>query len=163
MRRHLLRVTRGADAFASLIRALGAAGQRAGWLELAAPSSVPDELEAAASRDVLRAVAVGEGRSVAVKPLKGEPVLRDVLREHFRGCRLVLVRGDLPPSDDGPPPPGLEPRGEDWLVSPHGAASRTMTTDQLTAALAKPRPWSPAESAARPRGEPSAPRGKKRK
>lgn len=154
MRQHLLRVTREADAFAGLIRALGETGERAGWLELAAPSSVPAELESAAGRGVLRAVAVGPGRSVAVKPLKGEPVLKDLLREHFRGCRLVLVRGDLA-SAKTDPVPGLEPRGEDWLVTREGAESRAMTTDQLIAALAKPRPWNRTEGAG---GSPGAER-----
>jgi hypothetical protein len=147
MRPHLLRVTREAGAFAGLIRALGEAGERVGWLELAAPSSLPAELEAAAGRGVLRAVAAGDGRSVAVKPLKGEPVLKDLLREHFRGCRLVLVRGDLPPAKDDPVP-SLEPREDGWLVTPEGAAGRTLTTDRLIAALAKPRPWNRTESAA---------------
>lgn len=140
MRQHLLRVTHAADAFAGLIAALRRAGVRVGWLELAPPSRWPEELEAAAGRGALRAVAVGGGRSVAVKPMRGEPVLRDLLREHFRGCGLVLVSGEIRGCHESTTP-RLEPHGEDWLLRPDGETPRTLTTDQLIAALRKPRPW----------------------
>src|SRR5436309_2065242 len=102
-RAHLLRIDEGPERFAALVAALAAAGMRAGWLDLAGERGesppAPGDLEAAAAAGVLRAVAVGRGprggRSIAVKPLKGEPVLADLLREHFRGCALVLVRGEL--------------------------------------------------------------------
>ncbi|HEY8021841.1 MAG TPA: hypothetical protein VIH93_12105 [Thermoanaerobaculia bacterium] len=133
---HLLRVDEGPRAFAALVAALGAAGMRAGWLDLAGSAGpLPPDLEAAAAAGVLRAVAAGGGRSVAVKPLKGAPVLGDLLREHFRGCALVLVRGEAAV-------PHLAIDGEGWRVSPPGEAERTYATADLVAALRRPRPWS---------------------
>ena len=132
---HLLRVDEGPERFAPLVEAARALGLRIGWLELeAVPAPAP--LEAAASLGVLRAVAVGEGRTVAVKPLRGTPVLRDLLREHFRGCALVLVRGKLEA-------PSLTPVEEGWSVEAPGSAALRYTADQLATALRKPRPWVP--------------------
>jgi hypothetical protein len=132
---HLLRVAASADRFAPLIAAARALDLRIGWLDLAAATSpLPESLAGAAALDVLRAVAVGEGRTVAVKPLRGAPVLRDLLREHFRGCALVLVRGEADA-------PALEPEGDSWRLAPAGAAARLLTTEQLAAALRKPHPW----------------------
>ncbi len=98
------------------------------------PAPVPESLEAAASRGVLRAVAIGGGRAVAVKPIRGEPVLRDVLREHFSGCLLVLVTGEIDA-------PLLAPSGEDWTLGPEVAAAKRWTTAKIVAELRKPRPW----------------------
>lgn len=131
---HLLRVEQGAAEFAALIAALGERGWRAGWLELKAPEPVAENLETAAGAGALRAVAVGGGRSVALKPMKGAPVVRDVLREHFHGCRLVLVRGELDA-------PLLAPRGEGWVVSGADGAERGYATEDLVEALGRPRPW----------------------
>lgn len=132
---HLLRVDEGPDRFAPLIEAARGLGLRIGWLDLGAVTSpVPDALETAAGFGVLRAVAVGEGRAVAVKPLRGAPVLRDLLREHFQGCALVLVRGPVNA-------PLLAPDGEGWRVEPPGAASRLFESEQLASALRKPHPW----------------------
>ena len=64
---HLLRVEDPPDFFAPLIEAARALGLRIGWLELgAAPAPVPESLESAAGLGVLRAVSVGQGRTVAV-------------------------------------------------------------------------------------------------
>jgi hypothetical protein len=93
-------------------------------------------LEIAAGLGALRAVSVGEGRTVAVKPLRGAPVLEDLLREHFQGCALVLVRGEVAA-------PRLTIGEGAWIVSPPGAASRSYTVDRLAAALRKPEPWDP--------------------
>lgn len=135
---HLLRVEEEPAHFAPLIEAARALGLRIGWLELDADSRpVPESLEIAASFGVLRAVSVGEGRTVAVKPLRGQPVLRDLLREHFQGCALVLVRGEVAA-------PLLTIREASWIVSPPGAASRSFTMEQLAAALRKPAPFEPA-------------------
>jgi len=91
---HLLRVDDAPGRFAPLIDAARALGLRIGWLDLGgATTPVPEALETAAALSVLRAVAVGEGRTVTVKPMRGAPVLKDLLREHFRGCVMVLVRG----------------------------------------------------------------------
>jgi hypothetical protein len=134
---HLLRVTLSPDRFVSLIESARALNLRLGWLDWPGECPVPSSLEVAADLRVLRAVAVGEGRTVSVKPLRGRPVLKDLLREHFLGCALVLVRGDVDA-------PALEPDGDFWRLQLPGSserASRRLTTAELSEALRKPHPW----------------------
>jgi hypothetical protein len=132
---HLLRVEEGPDRFAPLIEAARALGLRVGWLDLgASPAPLPADLERAAGLGALRAVAVGEGRAVAVKPLRGAPVLKDLLREHFQGCALVLVRGPVNA-------PRLVPDGAGWRVEPSGAAARRYKSEDLASVLRAPHPW----------------------
>lgn len=136
---HLLRVDGPPERYESLFAAVRAEGLRLGWLDLAtsSPASAPAPLDTAAGLGALRAVAVTADRSVAVKPLKGAPVLRDLLREHFRGCVLVLVCGET--SDIAV----LQEAGEGWAVTAPGEAARAFTTAGLAAALRRPRPWGP--------------------
>jgi hypothetical protein len=129
---HLLRVEDPPDRFAPLIEAARAEGLRIGWLELADVVTVPEVLESAAGLGVLRAVSVGGGRTVAVKPLRGEPVLKDLLREHFLGCALVLVRGEVAA-------PRLSPDGDRWRVETSGEAARAYDTAQLMGVLRSPK------------------------
>lgn len=131
---HLLRAAGGPAAFAPLIAAARAAGLRVGWLQLAPPGPAPPALDEAAAAGVLRAVGVGEGRSVAVKPLAGPAVLRDLVREHFRGCALLLVDGPVEA-------PVLAPVADAWRLETAGAPPRLLTTDGLLARLRRPRPW----------------------
>ncbi|HYG62090.1 MAG TPA: hypothetical protein VEL74_05885 [Thermoanaerobaculia bacterium] len=131
---HLLRVEEGPERFAPLIEAARAEGLRVGWLDLAPPPPMAGDLETAAAAGVLRAVAVGGDRSVVVKPLRGAPVLQDLLREHFRGTALVLVRGELEA-------PLLRWVGEEWEVTVPGQAAVRLETGRLVPALRKPRPW----------------------
>lgn len=132
---HLLRVDDPPERFAPLIEAARTLSLRIGWLELGGTAHpVPPVLEAAAALSVLRAVEVGEGRTVAVKPLRGAPVLKDLLREHFRGCALVLVRGEIEA-------PSLRIEEPAWIVTPPGAASRSYTLEKLAETLRKPHPW----------------------
>jgi hypothetical protein len=144
---HLLRVDEGPERFAVLLAALAAAGLRAGWLELGAAEPAAASLESAAALGARRAVAAGGGRSVAVKVLRGEPVLRDLLREHFPGCALVLVRvrgGEAPAPEGVPlaPAPALFPSGDGWRIARAGdAAAQQFDTPGLLAALRRPRPW----------------------
>jgi hypothetical protein len=137
-RPHLLVVEEGPERFAPLFAAAREIGLRIGWLDLpdptAPPPSLPADLEAAAALGALRAVSAGDGRSVAVKPLRGAPVLGDLLREHFRGSALVLVRGAILA-------PRLTLEGESWKVAPPGEAARLYTTGDFAAALRRPRPW----------------------
>lgn len=144
---HLLRVAGEPAVYASLIESVRADGGRVGWLELApsAPSAAPDpeplpaRLGQAADLGVLRAVAVGSRRTVAVKPRRGQTVVRDLLREHFRGCRAVLVSGEVDA-------PLLIAEGGSWTVRIEGA-ERRHTTESLVRALRKPRPFGePSES-----------------
>lgn len=135
---HLLRPAEPVAEYTELIAALRDAGLRAGYLDLAEAPAVPAGLETAAAAGALRAVGVGGGRSVALKPLRGAPVLRDLLREHFRGCRLVLVRGDVEA-------PIVHRDGGRWRVED---SERTLTTQEMIAALRKPHPWGPETDAA---------------
>jgi hypothetical protein len=80
----------------------------------------------------MRAVSIGAGRTVSVKPMRGAPVLRDVLREHFRGCALVLVRGEVDA-------PALRPDGEGWMMDMPGFAGRPYRTAELVAAFRSPK------------------------
>lgn len=76
---------------------------------------------------------------MVVKPLKGEPVLKDLLREHFRGCVLVLIQGEAAA-------PLLQPQAdaESWTVTVSGEAARAFTSGELAEALRSPRPpWAP--------------------
>jgi len=146
---HLLRVEEGPERFAPLLAALAAAGLRTGWLELGPAEPAAASLESAAALGARRAVAAGGGRSVAVKALRGEPVPRDLLREHFPGCVLVLVlvrvRGAEPPAPGGVPlaaAPALFPSGDGWRIARAGdAAAQQFDTPGLLAALRRPRPW----------------------
>jgi hypothetical protein len=136
---HLLAVEGSPERFAPLAAALGEAGLRLGWLDVSAATSspLPPALEQAAALGVLRAVAVGGGRAVAVKPLKGAPVLRDLLREHFRGCAAVLVTGDVAAET-----PRLEPQGEGgYRITIPGEAARDLAPEDIARRLRRPRPW----------------------
>lgn len=130
---HLLRVEEGPEGFASLVAAARAEELRIGWLELAEALPLPGILESAAGLGVLRAVSVGGGRTVAVKPLRGAPVLKDLLREHFRGCALVLVRGDIEAHQ-------LRADGEGWRMEVAGQAAQALTTEQLLGKVRSPLP-----------------------
>ena len=131
---HLLRVDRSASHFASLIVATQDAGLRVGWLDLENLNPAPESLEAAAELGVLRAVSVAVGRTVAVKPLRGTPVVMDLLREYFRGCQLVLVLGAIEA-------PILKLDGEAWTVLAADGKAFNWTTDQLVARLRKAKPF----------------------
>lgn len=132
---HLLRVEGSPQQFASLVEVARAEGLRVGWLELAEVAPLPEVLESAAGLGVLRAVSVGTSRTVAVKPLRGAPVLKDVLREHFLGCALVLVRGEVDA-------PLLRPEEDGWIVELQGEAGRRFSTEKLAGELRSPHAFS---------------------
>ncbi len=142
MKQQLLRVERPVAEFESLIVAMRHEGERVGWLELCTEPAdpLPDSLVAAADTGVLRAVAAGGGRGVAVKPMRGEPVLRDLLREHFRGCRVVLILGETDAPLLTPPRAPIE-QAKYWTVKPTDGPTKRWATDKLIAALRKPRPF----------------------
>jgi hypothetical protein len=144
---HLLRVDGSPEKFAPLIEAARALKLRVGWLELGGKGHpVPPFLEVAAGLGVLRAVEVGDGRTVVVKPMRGVPVLEDLLREHFRGCALVLVRGEIDA-------PTLKPEGEDWQIALPGLAGRQVTTAEVAGMLRKARPWKAGGGVSKQRSE----------
>jgi len=128
----LISVDLAAEEFAPLFTAAKAAGLRVGWLVMDAPVDPPPPLQAPPLLEAFRAVAVGDGRSIAMKPMRGKAVLRDLLREHFLGADVVLVAGlelfpRLTARGDGP-----------WNLVESATASRTYTTDELLVRLRKP-------------------------
>ena len=131
MQPKILKTGANAGHFDGVFQAAAGAGYRIGWLELDAEVTAPSDLEAASSAGALRAVAVSSRSIVSVKRLKGPPVLRDVVREHFTGCRLVLVRGSVEA-------PEIVPDGERWLICWARGAERTLSTEQLMNELRKP-------------------------
>jgi hypothetical protein len=147
-RPHLLAVDAPAATFSELFAAARAAGLRLGWLESAdpapatpSPADAPTmagagSLEHAAAAGALRAVAVAPGRTLALKPLAGPPVLRDLLREHFQGCAAVLVQGSLAPSDA---PRLTAPSADTWHLTTPEATPHHLTTEALLTQLRKPR------------------------
>jgi hypothetical protein len=128
----LVAVTEPPEAFAALFAAARASGERIGWLDLAPPSGIPAELERAAALGAARAVAAGGDRALAVKPLRGAPVLRDLLREHFAGCAIVLVRGT-----DGHP--RLRATGAGFRLESAEGRVRELDADATLAELRRPR------------------------
>lgn len=141
---HALRVVEGSDAFRSLFAAVEDEGGRAGWLDLdrasgagaAAPTPTLDSAAEPIGRilddGAWKAVAVDERWSVAVKRRRGPAVLRDLLREHFRGCRLVLVRGEVAL-------PALRRRADGWELESLDGEVRRLTTADLIRTLRAPR------------------------
>lgn len=137
---HLLRTDAGPDAVAGLIATARAEGLQVGWLDLdtSGPGPVPPSLDAATEAGALRAVSAGAGRTVAVKRPVGPPVLRDLLREHFLGCALVVVRAAGEGAVDLGELPVLEPAGDGWRIAGGGEAL-DLTTGELVARLRRPR------------------------
>lgn len=155
---HLLRAGGWNDAFGELIRAGREAGLRIGWLELASVESSPDRgVEAVADPAVvagaMRAVrvtplAAGGARVETRKLLAGAPVLRDLVREHFLGCALVLVAGagaEAHPNIAGrlqPAPGGTAADGPAWrlnLEAEREEKTVALSTADLLARLRRPR------------------------
>jgi hypothetical protein len=140
------------ESFLPLFEAARAEGLRTGWLELAPPPR-HEAFERATAAGALRAVAVGDGRALSLKRLAGLPVLGDLLREHFLGCVLVLVRGEpadeasglrrLPPPRDPDEPawrrlrPGAE--GAPWTLESAAGDTRRLELPALVARLRRPR------------------------
>lgn len=161
---HLLRFEGAPEALAGLFAAVRAEGLRAGWLDLGAaepdashtdsagtsgageagsPTGGPG-VDSAVTAGAFRAAAVAPGRVVSVKAVTGPPVLRDLLREHFLGCALVVVR----PGGEGSAfeaelgeVPALEAVGGRFRVTPPGQAALDLSPEELAARLRRPRPW----------------------
>lgn len=89
----LVAVDQAPEAFAALFAAATGKGVRIGWLDLVTTPEPPAALAEAAVAGAAKVVSATAGRVVVLKPTKGAAVLRDLLREHFLGCAIVLVRG----------------------------------------------------------------------
>ena len=127
----LLTVQAEAAAFDSLFRAAAGRGLRLGWLDLQEECPVPAPLAAAAELGAFRSVAAAGSATIAAKPRKGPAVLRDLVREHFLGVDVVLVRGlDLFPR--------LAWVAGSWELSESATAKRRLDLEQLLARLRKP-------------------------
>jgi hypothetical protein len=129
---HFLRVEEGLEAYSDLISAASDEGLRVGWLDWGDDFEVGGSLEGAASMGLLRAVVVGPRSTVVVKPRRGEAVLRDLVREHFRGAVLVLIRGSVEATE-------LRPEGELWRLVPLSGNEVLWQTKELVGALRRPR------------------------
>jgi hypothetical protein len=122
------------QAFLPLFAAAEQRGVRVGWLDLASAVEIPEPLAGAMGAGAFKAIAAADGSSVAVKARRGAPVLRDLLREHFLGCALVLVRGR-----DGRPRLAAEAEAGTYRLEL--APERTLRLDAaaLVAELLRPR------------------------
>lgn len=170
---HRIRFGGSPEELRPLVAAAAAEGMRVGWLDLGGQGAAatggedgrafaPPALEEAVSAGAFRAVAAGPGRTVSLKAVAGPPVLRDLLREHFLGCALVVVRVDRDAAGRGgetagaaaaagplvrdagaalDEAPWLKVEGDVFVVEPPGRAGRRFTAAELAARLRKPRPW----------------------
>jgi hypothetical protein len=128
----LVAVVDAPAAFAALFAAARARGERIGWLDWSEEPAPVGALDEAASIGALRAVAVGAGRTVAVKRLAGAPVLRDLVREHFLGCGLVLIRGRAGT-------PSIAPAGAGFRIETVPGRARELPAEEALAELLRPR------------------------
>ena len=129
---HLLRTTRDPVDFQPLFAAASALGLRIGWLDLESTADAPPELKEAAAQGAFRSVGVTADRVLTVKPVKGATVVKDLLREHFAGCRLVLIRGN----HDAPE---LPVAAGGYRVRFADGADKDFSAEALAKALRKPR------------------------
>ena len=128
---HLLRADGPAVDYLPLFEGAAKAGVRLGWLELETPPLLDPALEAQVRAGAFRAVRVGGGHCVTAKAIKGEPVLRDLVREHFKGCLAVLVRS-------GGGLPLLKATGTGWELEDLTGRRRELSSDALLAYLRRP-------------------------
>lgn len=132
---HLLRVDPGSNVedFRSLIDAVRADGGRVGWLCWRPDESADDQ--ELSTNGLLRHVEIDAAGSVARKTRTGPAVLRDVVREHFRGCRVVLVAGEgVGELAELPRPTAVD----DGYRVESGESARKMSAEDLAARLRRP-------------------------
>jgi hypothetical protein len=135
----VLETRTGRDEFHPLVEAAHEAGFRVGWLEWSQAHPLPAVLEGALDRgSPFRTVTVAPSGVVAAKRVEGAPVLKDLLREYFSGCRLVLLRG----GDRGRTHlPSIDPDDGGWLLTFPDGISRRGTTEDIVRNLSRPHPW----------------------
>lgn len=132
MQPDLLRVVSSHESFLELFSAGRARKVLIGWLDLESASRPPSDLAEAAANGALRAVSITGRDVVSVKRLGGSPVLRDVVREHFTGCRLLLVRGDVEAAV-------LAPASGGWTVQWQEKGEASFSTAEFFDALRSPK------------------------
>ncbi|MDA8018566.1 MAG: hypothetical protein MPN21_14090 [Thermoanaerobaculia bacterium] len=134
---HLLRIEPGMDPslWEPLLAAVHSDGGRAGRLRWHPGRPSEDEALALAS-GFLRSVEVATNGALVRKPRTGPPVLTDILREHFRGCRVVLVEGEA--SEGLAAIPRLEPTANGFRLDLDGA-QLALSAIELANRLRRPR------------------------
>jgi hypothetical protein len=130
---HLLEIEDTPPRFEPLVRAVTEAGMRVGWLDFRAIET-PDALAAASATGVFRAVSVGQTSTLSVKSRIGPAVTKDLIREYFQGCSVVLISGRETAAT-------LHRRDDKWAVSSPGGEEKIFTTEKLVAALRGVRPF----------------------
>ncbi len=151
-RNHILKTELGKTDLMGLIEAAAALDLRVGWLDWQ-PETQPDPgdlgiqgLAEMASTPVLRAVTVQSRRVTSIKPMAGGAVFYDVLRSHFRGCSVVLVRsiGESEP-EELLSAPELRTKDDKYAVDvldENGSPkSFLLTAGELAIRLRRPRPF----------------------
>ena len=128
---HVVQVHDGEEAFADLFAVAAEAGIRIGWLTYEPKDELPGALDRAAESGAFRAVAVSPGVTVAVKRRQGPAVLRDLLREYFTGCALVLIRGAVEA-------PVLSSADGEWRLQLAEDRARTYSGEAFISALRSP-------------------------
>lgn len=137
----LLRYEGEPAALEALFEAIRAEGLRAGWLELDSQPGGEGPAGDAVAAGAFRAAAVVPGRVVSVKRVTGPPVLRDLLREHFLGCALVVVRPGGTESGLEAELPTLELGPDCYRITAPGQAAHELSAEALAGRLRRPHPW----------------------
>ena len=137
---HLLVVDAPAGRFETLVLAAKELGLRVGWLDLETLPQVPEALAEANRSGAYRSVAVTARGTLAAKSIGGGLLLKDLLREHFLGCSLVLVLGQASAAlGKGAlasiPRLSEHPRG--WSIGV-GGATIELSSAELAARLRRP-------------------------
>jgi hypothetical protein len=127
----IVRVDQPAAAFEELFEAARSAGVRVGWLDFEGPSELPVDLGLAARNGAFRAVEVAGRDVLSYKRLAGPPVFEDLVREHFTGCRLLLVRASVAA-------PELAAVANGWRLRSAGGSEREFSTGEFLTRLRKP-------------------------
>jgi len=127
----LFSVSGDASDYEPLFAAARERGARIGWLELDGAAARRPMPEGLPFTGAFRTVEVSESWTVSTKPRKGPAVLRDLLREHFLGADVVLVRGiDLYPK--------LARRDDAWDLEEAAGRKLRLSTEALLDRARKP-------------------------
>ncbi len=132
---HLLKVDDPIGRFAPLFERADERAMRLGWLELDEPAL--SGLELGGEGDPFKQVVVGRRRTLAVKRRRGDARLDDLIREHFLGCALLLLRVGAGGQDlDEVDAPELRPTAAGWRVS-RGERGVELDSDALLDRLSR--------------------------
>ena len=127
----LFSVTGEAADFEPLIAAANERGVRVGWLAWESGPAKASALRNPPLVCAFRSVEVSDDWTISAKPRRGPAILRDLLREHFLGADVVLVKGlELFPR--------LARHGKDWELEEAVGRKRTLSTEALLDRARKP-------------------------